>query len=78
MEGKGGGLSQRRRKGVYHNHTIQPRLIEYAVLNPPQGPMREWRMFRIEYGFECGCPEGTIWLPPEVDVETFERYFDFF
>jgi hypothetical protein len=27
-----------------------------------------WRRYRLEYGFECKCPEGTIYLPPWVDI----------
>lgn len=55
------------------------RLIEQAVLNPRalecgQHPDRHkgWRCFRIEYGFECGCPEGLIYLPPFVDPDEAE------
>ena len=50
-------------------------LTEEMVQNPPichrhiTGP---WRMFRIEYGFECGCPEGRIWTPLTVDPDKLE------
>ena len=51
-------------------------LTEYCgVRNYPQG-MKGCRMFRIEYGgFNEGqVAEGTIWLPPDVDVDEFEAY----
>ena len=30
-----------------------------------------WRRFRIEYGFECSCPEGTIYVEDGPDI--YER-----
>jgi len=53
----------------------RPQLIEQFVLNPDYLPagMASWRMYRIEYGFECSCPEGLIWLPPQMAPETIER-----
>jgi hypothetical protein len=27
-----------------------------------------WRRFRIEYGFECSCPEGTIYIKDGDDI----------
>ena len=53
-------------------------LTEQGVLNPPEcsthgTPMHDWRMFRIEYGFECACPEGSIWAPKHIDPDTLER-----
>jgi hypothetical protein len=46
-------------------HT-RPSLTEEMIQNygalPPS--LNGWRRFRIEYGFECGCPEGLIYLPP--------------
>lgn len=56
------------------SHPVKPRLVEYGINNPPKGPLQDWRMYRIEYGFECSCPEGTIWLPPNADIEAFEAY----
>lgn len=55
-------------------------LTEQAVLNPPfcdlhQG-VGKFRFFRIEYGFECGCPEGGIWLPPTVNPDLVEGILD--
>ena len=50
-------------------------LIEQGVLNYPAG-MEGWRMYRIEYGGHaenCLC-EGTIWLPPDADRWSFERF----
>jgi hypothetical protein len=28
---------------------------------------------RIEYGFECACPDTTIYLPPDFDDEPLEQ-----
>lgn len=51
-----------------------PTLTEEMILNydalPPS--MKGWRQFRIEYGFECACPEGVIWLPPTADPDKIE------
>ncbi len=55
------------------SHAVHPRLVEMAVLNNPSVPMKDYRCYRIEYGFECSCPEGSIWLPPLIDPETVER-----
>ena len=56
------------------DHVIYPTLTEEFILNEEHmgacGP--RWRRFRIEYGFECGCPEGVIYTPPEVDPEWLE------
>ena len=27
-----------------------------------------WRRFRIEYGFECSCPEGVIYIKDGLDI----------
>lgn len=52
-----------------------PSLTEEMILNydalPPS--LKGWRRFRIEYGFECGCPEGLIYLPPNVDPDKLEE-----
>ena len=51
-------------------------LTEQMVQNPHvchRHPAEVWRMFRIEYGFECGCPEGTIWTPIGVDPDKLEE-----
>jgi hypothetical protein len=52
-----------------------PSLTEEMILNydalPPS--LKGWRRFRIEYGFECGCPEGLIYLPPHVDPDKIEE-----
>lgn len=32
------------------------------------GILRGWRRFRIEYGFECACPEGTIYIKDGEDI----------
>lgn len=51
-------------------------LTEQAVLRPPTCGQHEgvedFRFFRIEYGFECGCPEGGIWLPNHIDPSIVE------
>lgn len=53
-------------------------MVEEMVMRPEllgceQHPLSGYRMFRIEYGFECGCPEGHILLPPGVDPDVVER-----
>lgn len=50
-------------------------LTEYGVQSWPEG-MEGCRMFRVEYGGvnEGGVTEGTVWLPPTVDVDAFEDY----
>lgn len=59
-------------------NSIQPNLTEEMIINYdalPKG-MKGWRRFRIEYGFECSCPEGLIYLPPNMtmeDVDTIEE-----
>jgi len=56
---------------------IRPVLTELAVFQPPQW-MEDWRMYRIEYGFEgTGLPEGTVWLPPDVNPEDLEAWLTF-
>lgn len=52
-------------------------LTEEIVQNQPkcwlshdQGP---YRLFRIEYGFECSCPEGYIWTPITIDPGKLEK-----
>ncbi len=44
------------------------------IMNPDSLPpsLREWRCFRIEYGFECSCPEGFIYLPPGLNPDMIE------
>jgi len=65
----------------YHDEpgSIHPSLVEEFILNDEflPGGMKGWRRFRIEYGFECSCPEGTIYLPPEVDPDTIEDLLRF-
>lgn len=52
-----------------------PSLTEEAVLNPDALPpsLRGWRRYRIEYGFECACPEGLMYLPASVDPDDIEK-----
>lgn len=52
-----------------------PCLVEEMVMNPGALPpsLRGWRRFRIEYGFECSCPEGLIYLPPNADPDIVEK-----
>jgi hypothetical protein len=54
-----------------------PSLTEEVILNPDYlpGSMKGWRLYRIEYGFECSCPEGLIYLPPNMDPEVVEQLF---
>ncbi len=49
--------------------------IEEMIMNYDLLPkhMKGWRRYRIEYGFECGCPEGLIYLPPEVDIDDLDK-----
>ena len=58
-----------------------PRLdfTEEIMLNPPvcgYHPVNysKYRRYRIEYGFECSCPEGIIYLPNHVDPDKVEKY----
>ena len=61
------------RETCYHT-TTRPELTEEMILNydalPPS--LAGWRRFRIEYGFECSCPEGLIYLPPNADPDAIE------
>lgn len=54
-------------------HTY-PSLTEEIIQNydalPPS--LKGWRRYRIEYGFECSCPEETIYLPSWVDPARIE------
>jgi hypothetical protein len=52
-------------------------LTEEMILNPKALPnhMRDMRRYRIEYGFECSCPEGVIHLPKNVNPDTIENLF---
>ena len=54
--------------------SIKPRLTEEFILRYDYlpGGMKGWRRYRIEYGFECSCPEGIIYLPPQVDPDEVE------
>ena len=36
------------------------------------GSMKGWRAYRIEYGFECSCPEGIIYLPGDMHPDVVE------
>ena len=49
-------------------------LVEEMILNSDwlPGSMKDWRRYRIEYGFECSCPEGLIYLPPKVSPDYIE------
>lgn len=54
--------------------STRPSLTEEMIMNysalPPS--LKGWRRYRIEYGFECSCPEETIYLPPWVDADRIE------
>lgn len=61
----------------YHHEepgSAHPSLTEEMVLNEGAlpGSLKGWRRFRIEYGFECSCPEGLIYLPPGADPDAVE------
>lgn len=60
---------------VCHHTVTQPSLVEEAIFNyealPPS--LQGWRRFRIEYGFECSCPEGLIYLPPDTTYEEIDK-----
>ena len=56
-------------------------LTEQMVMREPEcaaHPLatKGWRCYRIEYGFECGCPEGLVWLPPDIDQERVEEFLN--
>ncbi len=38
------------------------------------GCLKGWRRYRLEYGFECACPEGVIYLPSNIDINLLEDY----
>lgn len=40
------------------------------------GCVSHYRRFRIEYGFECSCHEGVIYLPPDIDPDVVEAFLD--
>jgi hypothetical protein len=52
-----------------------PSFTGEAILNYAALPtaMSGWLRRRIEYGFECACPETTIYLPPDFDDEPLEK-----
>ena len=35
--------------------------------------MEGYRCYRIEYGYECSCPEGRIWLPRTMTADLIEK-----
>ena len=49
-------------------------LTEEAIMNYDVLPesMKDFRRYRIEYGFECSCPEQTIYLPKMMDCDLIE------
>ena len=42
----------------------------------PNEDTKGLRRFRIEYGFECSCPEGLIYLPDDVDPDMVEDWLN--
>ena len=55
-------------------HIPRLSLTEEMVQNEDaMGMLKGWRRFRIEYGFECSCPEGVIYVPPEIDPARLEE-----
>ncbi len=63
-------------KCMYHEKPadLHISLTEQMIMNPDYlpGSMPGWRNYRIEYGFECSCPEGIILLPPDMDPDVVE------
>ncbi|MHB8271428.1 hypothetical protein [Bradyrhizobium sp.] len=59
---------------LHGNDLCRPSFTGEAILNylalPPE--MDGWRRQRIEYGFECACPETTIYLPADYDDKPLE------
>jgi hypothetical protein len=54
---------------------IVPTLVEQVVMNDDaMGSLAGWRYYRIEYGYECACPEGRLFLPPQVDSTKVEEF----
>lgn len=52
-----------------------PSLTEEMILNQHwMGKIKGWRRYRIEYGFEDDTPEGTIYLPPDINSDIFENF----
>ncbi len=52
-------------------------LTEEVILNEDfQSKHPGVRRFRIEYGFECSCPEGLIYLPAGYDPDLFEEFLE--
>lgn len=65
-------------EACYHHPTFPGvSLTGEAILNyaglPRYMAKEGWQRYRIEYGFECSCPETTIYLPPNVDPERIEE-----
>lgn len=57
----------------YHKTFDNIFFTEEAILNddfvPEYMKGGKWRRYRIEYGFECSCPEGVIYLPARFDSQ---------
>lgn len=51
-----------------HEH-YNPETTEEMLMNDIILP--GWRRFRIEYGYECSCPEGVIYMKDGPDI--YER-----
>ena len=60
----------------HHVKRPRARLTEEMVLSwgtlPKYMEKNGWRRYRIEYGFECSCPEGLIYLPAGVEPDAIE------
>lgn len=58
-----------------HKDAVHPSLTEEMIARADFLPdaMKGWRAYRIEYGFECSCPEGMIYLPPYINPIEIER-----
>lgn len=62
---------------------VRVNLVEEMILNPdalhcPWHPkaMDGWRRYRLEYGYECSCPEGVVYLPPNIDAQALEDWIN--
>ena len=50
-----------------------PHLTEEVIMRDDRMcHIKGWRRYRIEYGFECGCPEGAVYLPADADADQLE------
>jgi hypothetical protein len=56
---------------VYHPDATEEMIQNYSDENTTDSygtVLPGWRRFRIEYGFECSCPEGTVYIKDGPDI----------